>query len=384
MGKGIFFFIAAAVVGGSMMMLQSQQTAVKTDARQSEQQEKVLAREIARSAYNTASTLAREMETNGEKLEEIGEALGTEDNPVTGEYQGGTYESWATLIRGATYRVGARGFFGGSVYTINGSRLIGGTLKADGSICPTDCVLKARFLESQAGYCSAVYLERTLPDTDEEDQPEPEMLFPPGKSSGAGERDTSTVYTTRIAPGTQMNFLLAVDQNCSHHGDTNVKHDDPTFNHVRPALVEDTKDLDKLNEGLWAMTELKPNVDNEEDWKQNIWRVAFEDRPGEYDGSTGKVRFTREKLLDIKTNGYPVYSDGTINLSANDNTWNGETYGGTGVDDWPRWTYGPQKGYLDMEDYGDIPDFSDQVFEVELIDYEDAVDQGLVADDDDE
>lgn len=104
------------------------------------------------------------------------------------------------------------------------------------------------FLESMAGYCSAIYIQRYVPknnngmgnnpgqcdpsnpahgsscETQEDIELrgngryvalEPEMIFPPGHN-----RDSLSVQPTDfiLNPGERVNFILAVDKNCSLEG----------------------------------------------------------------------------------------------------------------------------------------------------------------------
>lgn len=392
MGKGILIVVTASLMAGSMMLYQSKRTSVKSDEVQSRQQAKTLAREIARSAYNTASSRARAMdEQENKQPEDIVAALGTIDDPTTGSYQGGNFEYWAEMIQGSTYRVGARGTHSGASYTINGSRTAQDLLYVDEETCENGCTVKGTFEQSQAGYCSAIYLQRLIPKNNnghgnnndgvdssnpggskegEDSDPtvddekvkritanyyvmEPEVIFTPGNNRDGA----SAEYETTLAPGTQLNFIMAVDAdyNCEKEGEAgkDLKYNDSFFEHYRYALEESSDDLSLLAEADWAMTEEDPN-------QKGRWRISFEDLPSS--------KFNDKQLLDIKKNGYPDRNGDGFADSKHDAYWDGETYGGRG------WTYDQrgEQGFIDndkyLQDYGSVPDFSDQVFIIELID----------------
>ncbi len=142
-------------------------------------------------------------------------------------------------------------------------------------------------------------------------------------------------YSTVINPGERVNFILAVDAdfNCEKRNDTSVKINDPMFEYTRDALVVATSDLTDLEEGQYAMIQENP-------YQPGVWRIAFED-----------LIFSKQKLDDVKQNGY-----GTTK-------WNKKkkTYGGSG------WTETDSKGYWKLQDFGHMPDFSDQVIEIRMI-----------------
>ena len=59
MGNGLLILVFGAVLGATVLSFQQKQTALETTERQAEYEEEVLAREIARSAYNIAKKLVQ-------------------------------------------------------------------------------------------------------------------------------------------------------------------------------------------------------------------------------------------------------------------------------------------------------------------------------------
>ena len=388
MGKGVLFIVAASIMAGSLLLHQSTRSAFEADAVQSGQQAKVLAREIARSAYNAASAKARDLDAQDKQPEDIVAALGSPIAPTTGAYQGGDYEYWAELVQGSTYRIGARGVYMDASYVINSARTMTGLLEVPDETtgpCATGCNVKVTFEQSQAGYCSAIYLQRLIPknnnghgnnvdgvdssnpggskegeDTNPNDDDEiiknlksryfvmePELVFEPGNNRNGA----SALHETTLNPGEQMNFILAVDADfdCEQRGDS-VAFGSSFYEYTRYALTTGTENFEALQEGKWAITEQDPSVPTR-------WRIAFEDLSASH--------FNDRQLEDIKINGYPDRNNDGYPESPSDSYWDGSTYGGQG------WKYNSGGTYIefikDLHNYGNLPDFSDQVFYVELI-----------------
>ncbi len=277
MGK-FSLLLSLSVVGAvTILAFQGNQTSVDTRERQSLRQGKVIARQIARSGYN--SVLSEAHEADGPD-KEVGQVVSAVDT-VQGEYEGGTYKAWLKKISSSAYTAVSVSRF--SVADSLVEYRIGGyannTMKAPTVETPSQ--LNVTFEQSMAGYCSAVYLKRVKPGTKPKNQPDPEMVFPPGND----RNDAASSYEKTIESGTRLNFILAVDKNCSHEGDESA------------------------------------------------------DFPGDYDHIQRSFKQDVDKL----------------------NTMREAPYGGNG------WRTTPD-GLRDLDDYGDIPDFSDQVFKVALTD----------------
>lgn len=321
------------------MLFQSKRTGVETDQQQAYRQGQILAREIARSGHNLVLSQARREQREHPELSiaEVVERVNGPDGVVKGELQGGTFEAYVYQTSSSSYRVQSAGYFEVSSHKVESERLEKDVLGEDILEVDKPSRLRVKFLQSKAGYCSAIYLQRNLPDTKREDQPKPELIFTPGHN-----RDGATVEPEDIilAPGTRMNFILAVDADfdCEKEGDEiSIQHS--SYDYLHDALVDDVEDLGEMLEGKYAMIQ-------QHNAKTGVWRIAFEDI---HDVSDSRVK-------DTKENGY-----GSTN-------WNRKraTYGGDG------WTMGSD-GYWELHDYGtdssgkNKPDFDDQVIEVELL-----------------
>ncbi len=373
MGKFILLFVTATVMGGSVLLLQSDTDRLQADDRQALRQEEALAREIARSAYNRIVSMARKLEAEQPDLtlEELIDQIGGQDNPLTGHVKGGTYEAWLYPVGGASYGAVAIGRYKRATHQVGAHRLMRRTLEVT-----QPSQVKVTFLESMAGYCSAIYIQRFVPKNNNgmgnnpgqcdpsnpalgnscENQQdielrgngngkyialEPELVFAPGNNRDGAE----ALYSTVLNPGERVNFILAVDAdfNCERRGDTSIDINDPFFEYTRPALVESVADFNQMQEGEYAMIQPHPT-------RPNVWRIAFED-----------LIFSRAKLEDVKR-----WSYGDRKWRKRRGAQWGERNGKRSYGGWG-WTKIDARGYYQLEDYGHMPDFSDQVIEVEFI-----------------
>ncbi|WP_251964396.1 hypothetical protein [Salinibacter ruber] len=327
MGK-FSLLLSLSVVGAvTILAFQGNQTSVDTRERQSLRQGKVIARQIARSGYN--SVLSEAHKADGPN-KEVGQVVSAVDT-VQGEYEGGTYKAWLKKISSSAYTAVSVSRFSvaDSLVEYRMGGYANNTMKAPTVETPSQ--LNVTFEQSRAGYCSAVYLKRVKPGTKPKNQPDPEMVFPPGNN----RNDDASSYEKTIESGTRLNFILAVDKNCSHEGDESA--DFPgDYDHIQRSFKQDVDKLNTMREAPYGMVE-ETTIGSSDGW-----RVSFEDQ---------RV-FSEAQLWDIKENGYP------------DNSYwsrSRKTYGGNG------WRTTPD-GLRDLDDYGDIPDFSDQVFKVALTD----------------
>lgn len=385
MGKYILLVVAAVMAGSSMLMYQSQMTSLDTNQRQAERQEKVIARQIARTGYNAVLAEARAEESLGKKVNQIVQSVGT----ISGSYEGGTYEAWLKKISPTSYLAVSVGELESEVKRLGGGTDSTISHKIEEShrknIMPpastptveTDSSqLQIEFIESMAGYCSAIFLQRLVPKnnnghgnncdgvdssnpgntqwddpSDGEDDEctgggakpskskgkfqalTPELVYTPGNNRDGAEAQFDKI----IAPGTRLNFILAVDadNSCEARGET-VTIDDPSFDYTRNSFSEDVSEFGKIHEAPYSLMQEHPS-------QPGVWRIAFED-----------LIFKDKQLWDIKKNGYPNWD--------NSNTWSkkDKTYGGNG---WGA----DADGYAELKDYGNVPDFSDQVVEVTIV-----------------
>ncbi|MCS4087680.1 hypothetical protein GGQ10_002512 [Salinibacter ruber] len=327
MGK-FSLLLSLSVVGAvTILAFQGNQTSVDTRERQSLRQGKVIARQIARSGYNSVLSEAHKADGPNKEVKQVVSAVDT----VQGEYEGGTYKAWLKKISSSAYTAVSVSRFSvaDSLVEYRMGGYANNTMKAPTVETPSQ--LNVTFEQSMAGYCSAVYLKRVKPGTKPKNQPDPEMVFPPGND----RNDAASSYEKTIESGTRLNFILAVDKNCSHEGDESA--DFPgDYDHIQRSFKQDVDKLNTMREAPYGMVE-ETTIGSSDGW-----RVSFEDQ---------RV-FSEAQLWDIKENGYP------------DNSYwsrSRKTYGGNG------WRTTPD-GLRDLDDYGDIPDFSDQVFKVALTD----------------
>lgn len=340
MGKLALLVAAAAIMGSSMLLFQVDRTSVATDEKQSVRQGQIVAREIARTGQNVLLSKVKRLQAAhpDEALEDIVDLANGEAGSVSGSYGGGTYEARVILTSASTYSVEAIGSFQVSNHEVSSERVSKSDFLAEGTLeVPTKSNLNIKFLESMAGYCSAIFVQRLIPSTDASgetvySEATPELVFTPGNN-----RDGETVQPTDVIvnAGERVNFVLAVDAdfNCEKRGQ-DVDINDNSFNYTRNALNNEIDiDSEDLSEGKYAMIQENPN-------SLGVWRIAFED-----------LNFSDAKLADIKQNGY------------SDRDWSDrrQSYQGTG------WNQTDASGYWQLQDYGDKPDFSDQVIEIQFV-----------------
>ena len=341
MGKAVLIIILGAVVAGSVTYMQASQTQVATTDRQSLYQEEVLAREIARSAHGLAKLRLQQASTTTDAA--VGSINGHHKDgsiklhgKMKGDMMDGKYEVWAKAVDGQNIKLETVGIF-------NGVReVITSYYRLEMLVVKEPSTMRVEFIESMAGYCSAVYLQQYIPISPGDSTgaitgvvsadgkwfiKNPEMIFVAGHNRDGLDTAPADVF---LDTGTRMNFFIGVDPNCSEEGVWVDTFDSSDYDWIHYAL-ETTSDIRSMQEGRYSMIELHHSNDQQ-------WRIAFEDLQ----------HFSAEQHADIKTNGYG-------------GSWDEDdmTYGGTGwgVD---------LSGYRDLYDYGWKPDYSDQVIEVTL------------------
>ncbi len=333
------------------------------------------------------------------------------------EPEGGTYTAWIQSVsQGSAFMVYAVGRYGEAQHEISGppeaaSGLVPECTLTSGCNPEPECeatgtcvteppevvvypptetpletttisTVEVEFIESMAGYCSAIYLqllpptgksnnghgnnvdgvdssnpgnsktgEDTNPLIDDEkksvvkngetifiadaaDLGQYELIFPSGHNRAA---HTMAHYSKVIPAGYRVNFALAVDKNCNLQGKTDVLFDNHGFDYKRDALVSGIDKGDNLQEGSYAMIQQNPT-------RPGVWRIAFED-----------LVFDSEKLADVKANSYGDAQWVDRDPRKNKTRY---SYGGNG------WSAKDGRGYFKLKDYGNIPDFSDQVIEI--------------------
>ncbi len=345
MGKAAILLVVAGLIGGTLLMYQATQATLDIDASEADRQEELLAREIARSGYNAMESKARRIIFDNPDIrpDDLVETAGT----LEGDYEGGRYTAHLRHIGGSGYIVEATGSYGKASYTMNGQSVTR-TLRAD-----EDVVLQSSYYGSMAGYCSGLYVELWDPDHEDDPDYEPEhdMLFPPQnrhnhipRVDGVAVRD----YERVIPAGTQVNFVLAVDKSCDATGDFPGMYSDADivvpfdynrYNHYHWALEITAGEFEEMQEGMYAMVEESKST-------PGVYRLTFEDLR----------KFSREQHEAIKEYGYTE--------SGSSGKWN---RGEGRYTDHKDWAFEPGTGFKVLEDFGDIPDMSDQTFTVEMI-----------------
>ena len=333
MGKYSLFVTLGVATVMSYISFQGEQTSLLTSKQEAERQGQLIARQISRTGYNTVLAKGQALNDGDMTVEDIVSSTGT----VTGSYEGGTYTSWLEKVSPYSYRAISIGRFevSGQKVTYRIGKGYGDAQTIDVPEIESPSALDVSFDVSSAGYCSAVYVERILPETDPEDQPEPDMIFPPDNRN---RNDAEDVFDKTIQPGTQLNFILAVDKNCSHRGQTSVDYPE-AYDHVhrsfKKAGTVDGSGLTKIEEAPYGMVE-ETTVGS-----RDGWRVSFEDL----------AFFSKPQYWDVKNNGYPD-TDRASEWDSDE-----QTYGGDG---WSK----DSDGLRELDEQSAVPDFEDQVFKV--------------------
>lgn len=346
LGTGLFLAYGAA---------SRNETSIHTAQAQSSYEERVLAREIARTGFNVTMGILRD---HGDDLQAGVQAINGALGYMEGESQGGVYRTQARYRTGHSVEVISTGYFGGA---FEGSDYRGGAtyniednFLYEVSRTPLHVAqcsrLNMTFLMSEAGYCSAVYMQRRLPGAA---QPEaPEMIFAPGNHRSGADVPVEKI----LLGGTQMNFFIGVKKNCQpylEHGSWDRNNnwmtyavDEHVFNasqydHVHHAFENFGGSIDEMEESIWAMIEQHPE-------NNQRWRIAWEDMHF--------PQWNRPNSTDVEQSMQALKAFG---------------YDGNG------WTRTDQWGYRRLEDHwirsggsdngnhtSYRPDFSDQVVDI--------------------
>lgn len=339
MGKAVLIIVFGALVAGSVMYLNTSETSYATASKQAGYQEALLAKEIATSAFGMAQ---RKLQQTSSYQQALGSINGFNNDgtvnmagKMTGKYQGGRYEVRAFPIDGQVIKIEVLGKFNEAVENISSYH------RMQMLVVNQPSNLTVKFRESQAGYCSAVYLQQFIPISPGDSTTavtgtisnngkwfikNPEMMFVSGNN-----RDGTSVTPLDLVlhQGTQINFFIGVDVNCSERNVWVDTFNPDVYDWIHYAL-DTNAEPSQMVEGKHAMIE-------EHGSSTDTWSIGFEDLRG----------FSDIQHADIKKNGYG---------SAWDN--DDKTYGGSG------WAF--YDGYKDLHDYGWKPDFSDQVIEIIL------------------
>lgn len=335
--------VTATLIGGTIAWSQINRTNIETTGRQTERQEEILAREIARSGLSMTVARMREDErshpdsttTMQLRVDRVNGAAGM----ITAEYRGGHYEATVERVSVNAFAAESHGYYGDAhaVVRVGYDSPASGVVPKEVLEVKEPSTLEIEFIKSIAGYCSAIFLQRYVPTEGGEYQAlDPDMLFAAGNNRNGDNMEFKSI---ELQPGERLNFILGVDQNCNLRDNFNVRSDDTRFNYLRNALEDGVEELDEMREGKHAIVERS-------EYNTSQYRIAFEDLEG----------FTDAQIADIKKNGYGNQNWRNINGKM--------TYGGTG---WNVDTDTAPHNYRDLVDYGNQPDFSDQVITVTLI-----------------
>ena len=390
MGKAAILLMISALISGSMILYNSEQLNFATMEDQAERQEQIVAREIARTGFNTMVTRAQETEAslksfnpNTPLTEIIREVNGGENSTFVQETEGGHFSAHLERTGLEAYRINATGFFGDASHQVSGTYLMGSIMEVPEE--ETDDTFYAGIVNEPADKCTAVFVQRFLPINDrghgtQDDgvnplnpsvdcelgeegctyEPKKYMRLPPEQLFEAADRysrssSRANIYTT-LPPMTRLGVVIGVDE-IGSDGTCPVINDPSeaaqqfhSLVAVRPGkggngggstgrgnkgggqASNQQGAVDDVLESRHALLQQWPEGDG------NVWRIAFE-----------MGNWTDEQLEDVKVNGYPDCLGSTC-------TFGNGTYGGTG---WATDSF----SYAQLEARDGHPSFNDFVLE---------------------
>lgn len=339
MGKALLVIVLGSGLILTKQLYSATEHEGKTARDQAVHQEEAIAREIANSAFNVGMG---EIRAYGENVTAGAQALngaqnsGREGTHTSGRFNGGAYTVRAELTSGHSVRVVATGTYGEAEFTMHDEyRVPVLTAREDGMMTVT-------LSESLAGFCSAVFYEEYKLDMPEGTVPEPIMLFTPGNRYRT-ENQKKAGQTIWVEAGTQMNFFIAVDKNCSLLSEVPVsecgvrdyvqtyEYDASDYDYVHYALNVRAGELDQAHEEIWGLVEQHPD-------DRQRWRVGWED--------------IHDTSWDVPESDNPLESLQALKMLGYDKIG---------------WPERDADLYRLLRDYSTRPDFSDQTIEVEVI-----------------
>ena len=411
MGKVALLLVASFGVAGATVFFTSKEADVRASATQGVYEADVIAREISRSAYNAGvADVNRHGRDVVQALLDFGEVVVSADvvgddkcangKPIcsrrTGEMLGGTYVVEASANGGNGVEIYAAGTFGyqagpdavSKTHRINEAHSVNVLQVTD--LPAGQCGrLKIQFVDSMAGYCSSILLQRTVNG----DTLKPQMVYGPGNKRNG---QANVGFETLLASGTQMNFAIGVE-NTRHKGwqcdgttsrgalpanlhpatvkalgTPGAETYDPAalarslrdyrfsedhFDWIHWALDGTALQDGEPKEGPWAMVETDPTNDQR-------WRISFEDQPlwNLAPGAPGYDN-PNKSLWATKRYGYDVTGDGKGDGWKDEERFALVPNAGSGFS--VSYLRG-QDGFHDLRDTGSPADFSDQVIVVEV------------------
>lgn len=274
MGKALLIIVLGGSAVLARQLYNTTETESRTNAAQTSYQEEVIAREIAASAFNVAMgeirSFGEDVKTGAETFNgATGKRTGTY---ASGRFAGGSYETHAELTSGHSVRVVSVGQYGDASFTMHDE------YRVPVLIAREDGLVVIEPGDSSPDVCSAMFYQAypigaTAPT-------DPVMIYTSSFANRNGKQAVRSVYATA---GTQMNFFIAVDENCDMVVDTSTgdcaeeeeaashTFDASQWDAIYFALDIDAADVDQAEEGDWAYVE--QNADD----RQN-WRISWEDR----------------------------------------------------------------------------------------------------------
>jgi hypothetical protein len=334
MGKALLIIVLGGGIVLARQLLSNQETEMESRLDQADYDEEVLAREIARSAFNVSMGTARQHPNAIDAaVTAIHNLDGTEDAIYEGEARGGHFRVHASTETGHSLRVTATGYFGGyfneageyvqrnragqevpaAVYTMSDQyRIRVLEVHEDGE-------LDVSFLSSVAGYCSSVFVQEYFNG----ELVSTRMVFAAGNNRD-GATPGSKFY---VRAGTQLSFFIGVDQNCSMRPSnqstcalrqhimgytynasqyrpdgTRVQSGVGDWDYVHHALDIPTGAMERSTESIWALVEQHPD-------NRQLWRIAFEDiHNTAWNAPTNSN--PRQSLQALKRQGYDLDNNG--------------------------------------------------------------------------
>ena len=346
MGKFLLLAVLSASVVLGQQIYASQQTESKTGKDQRAYQEEVIAREIATSAFNYGMA---ELRSHGENIQDGARDLNGADGTgqiqvhTTGKFAGGRHTVKAMLTSGHSVKVFATGEYGAYTDEDGETQYRASINLHDEYRVPVmnarhRGVVDVNFIESQAGYCSAVFYQAFTSEMPDGYVPEIKLLFAADNREGLVNRPSQQIV---VDPGTQMNFFIGVDKNCSMRIDEtnycearksikNYTFKAADFDHVHYALDVEAGELDKAEEAIWAFVEQSAS-------DRNRWRIGWEDlHRTDWDNPDSET--PSNSLQATKAYGYDVTTGWLLDGD-----------------------------YRLLDDFSSRPDFSDQVIEISVV-----------------
>ena len=321
MGKALLIIVMGAGIVLARHALSGVETGMMSREDQLEYEEEVLAREIARSGFNVAMGIAREHPNSLDAaVAAIHNSDGTVDTRMRGDARGGEYVVRAETLTGHVLRITSTGYFGGHwatddagnpVYKDGGTYTMSDNYRIRVLEVKQDGMLDTAFLASVAGYCSSVFMEEWYDDS----LVATRMIYPAGHNRN-GATSASSFY---VRAGTQLNFFIGVDQNCSEKLSSSTstceertymfEYDyDPSssdWNYVHHALDVPEGAMSQADESIWALVEQHPG-------DRQRWRIAWEDiHNTSWDRPNGTN--PRTSIQAFKIQGYDTDGDGVGN-----------------------------------------------------------------------